>query len=182
MIKGVGIAAAALGALALVVGLYSKRWVVGTDFGIETHVGLHSMEQCQVVQPDPAEPGTLACGTLPLAEIANTPSAIEGFDTFSLVARATYYTGLACAGVAVLLALLALANRFPSFIISPSTLGILLSFGTLVLMAITLAVHPWKRIGWGTGNSYMLAGGGAILCLFASIMLGRLRSPVADDF
>jgi hypothetical protein len=182
MIKRVGVAAAAIGVAALVVGLLSKRWVVGTDFGIETHVGLHSMEQCQVVQPDPSEPGTLACGTLPLSEIANTPSAIEGFDTFSLVARATFYTGLACAGMAVLIALFAMARRFPSFFIAPSTLGILLSFATLVLMAITLAVHPWKRIGWGTGNSYMLAGGGAILCLIASITLGRLRPPASDDF
>src|SRR5688572_23613960 len=140
------------------------------------------MEQCQVVQPDPSEPGTLACGTTPLGEIANTPSAIEGFDTFSLVARATFYTGLACAAISVLLALLALARHFPSFFIAPSTLGILLSFATLILMAITLAVHPWKKIGWGTGNSYMLTGAGAILCLVAAIALGRLRSPVEDNF
>ena len=182
MIKYVGLAAAALGVAALVIGLFSKRWVVGTDYGIETHVGLHSMEQCQLVQPDLTEPGTMACGTLPLSEIANTPSAIEGFDTFSLVARGTFYVGLACGAIAVLLALLALAGVFPSFFIAPSTLGILLSFATLVLMAITLAVHPWKKDGWGTGNSYMLAGAGAILCLVASIALGRLKSPVADDF
>ena len=182
LIKRVGVIAALVGVAALVVGLFSKRWVVGTDYGIETHVGLHSMELCQLVRPDETQPGTLACGTTPLSEIANTPSAIEGFDTFSLVARGTFYTGLACAAIAVLLALLALANRFPSFVIAPSTLGILTSFATLVLMAITLAVHPWKKIGWGTGNSYMLAGGGAILCLVAAIALGRLKSPHADDF
>ena len=182
MIKRVGVAAAVIGVAALMFGLFSKRWVVGTDFGIETHVGLHSMEQCQLVQVDASEPGSLACGTLPLSEIANTPSAIEGFDTFSLVARGTFYTGLACGAIALLLALLALANRFPSTFIAPSTLGILSSFATLVLMAITLAVHPWKKIGWGTGNSYILAGAGAILCLVASIALGRLRSPVSDDF
>lgn len=182
MAKRVGVAAALLGVAALVLGLFSKNWVVGTDYGIETHVGLHSMEQCQLVQADPSEPGTLACGSTPLSEIANTPSAIEGFDTFSLVARGTYYTGLACAAIAALLALLALAGRYPSFFIAPSTLGILASFATLVLMAITLAVHPWKRIGWGTGNSYMLTGAGAILCLVASIALGRLRAPVSDDF
>ena len=182
MTKRVGVIAAVIGAAVLVVGLLSKRWVVGTDYGIETHVGLHSMEQCQLVQPDVSQPGTMACGTLPLSEIANTPSAIDGFDTFSLVARGTFYTGLACSAIAVLLALLALAGRFPSFFISPSTLGILLSFATLILMAITLAVHPWKKVGWGTGNSYMLAGGGAILCLVGAIALGRLKSPVSDDF
>ncbi|HUS63178.1 MAG TPA: hypothetical protein VMZ28_01505 [Kofleriaceae bacterium] len=182
MIKRVGVAAAVIGVAALMFGLFSKRWVVGTDYGIETHVGLHSMEQCQLVQPDLSEPGELACGTLPLSEIANTPSAIEGFDTFSLVARGTFYTGLACSAIALLLALLALANRFPSFFIAPSTLGILASFATLVLMAITLAVHPWKKVGWGTGNSYLLTGAGAILCLIASIALGRLKSPVSDDF
>ena len=52
MIKRVGVAAAAIGIAALVFGLFSNRWVVGTDFGIETHVGLHSMEQCQLFKPD----------------------------------------------------------------------------------------------------------------------------------
>lgn len=177
-----GIAVGALGIAALVFGLFSKRWIIGTDFGIETHVGLHAMEQCQIVQPVESEAGVEACGTTPLAEIADTPSAIEGFDTFSLVARITYYTGLVCAALVALLVLLAVGKRYPNRFIAPSTLGILFGFGTLVLIAVTLAVHPWAKIGWGTGYSYLIAGAGAIGCLVASILLGRLRPPDDDDF
>jgi hypothetical protein len=50
------------------------------------------------------------------------------------------------------------------------------------MIALVLALHPWKKVGWGTGWSIMVAGGGAAGCLLASLLLGRLRPPVDDNW
>ncbi len=177
-----GLVAGAAGIALLLVGLFSHDWVVGRDFGIETHVGLRAEELCQIVQPDPAEAGTGSCITVSFDEIADSPSAIDGFDTFSLLAAATFYAGLACCAVLLLVMALAVARKFPPLPIAPSTLGIVLSFGSVIMIALVLALHPWKKVGWGTGWSIMVAGGGAAGCLLAAILLGRLRPPVDDGW
>jgi hypothetical protein len=178
----IGLVAGAAGVAALVIGLFSNHWVIGNEYGIDTHVGLRELELCQVVQPDLDEAGVGVCSTVSHGDIANSPSAIDGFNTFSMVAQITFYTGLVCAGILLLVMALTLARKFPSRGIAPSSLGIVLSFGTLILIAITLAIHPWKQVGWGTGYSIMIAGGGAVACLFAAIMLGRARPRVDDSW
>lgn len=178
----IGLLAGAAGIAALLVGLFSNDWVVGRDFGIDTHVGLRAEKLCQVVQPDPDQAGTGTCITVSFHEIANSPSAIDGFDTFTLLAGVTFYAGLACCAVILLLMVLALAKKFPDLPIAPSTFGIVLSFGSVVMIALVLALHPWKKVGWGTGWSIMVAGGGAAGCLLAAILLGRLRPPVDDSW
>jgi hypothetical protein len=179
-LRAAGVGAGVLGIAALLLGLQSKQWVVGTDFGIETHVGLRVMELCQVVRPEPEGPGEEVCSTISHGDIAQSASKRDGFDTFSLVSRITFYAGLATVGVLLIVILLALIGRFPNFGMAPSTLAILLSFATTLLVVATLAIHPWKEIGWGTGYSIFLAGGGAAGCLLSSILLGRLRPPVED--
>ncbi len=178
----IGLLAGAAGIALFMVGLFSNDWVVGRDFGIDTHVGLRAETLCQVVQPDPGQEGTGTCITVGFDEIANSPSAIDGFDTFSLLAAITFYGGLACCGVVLLLMVLGLAKKYPNLPIAPSTLGIVLSFGSVVMIALVLALHPWKKVGWGTGWSIMVAGGGAAGCLLAAIMLGRLRPPVDENW
>lgn len=180
--RALGVIIGLAGIAALLAGLQSVRWVVGTDFGIETHVGLRAMELCQDVQAEDGGPGEEACSRVSHADIAKGPSRLPGFETFSLVSRITFVVGLAAAGLVLLVILLALLARYPSFGVSPSTLAILASVGSLVLVALTLAIHPWKEIGWGTGYAIYLAGGGAAACLFASIVLGQLRPPVQDTW
>lgn len=177
-----GLVAGAAGIALLLVGLFSVHWVVGRDFGIDTHVGLRALELCQVVQPDLSQPGEGVCNTVSYDDIANSPSAIEGFDTFSLLAKATFYVGLVCCAVLLLVMLLAVAKKFPPLPIAPSTLGIILSFGSVIMIVLVLALHPWKKVGWGTGWSIMVAGGGAAACLLAAILLGRQRPPIDDNW
>jgi hypothetical protein len=177
-----GLVAGAAGIALLLVGLFSNYWVVGRDFGIDTYVGLRSETQCQVVQPEEDKPGERVCSDVSFAAMANTPSAIDGFDTFTLMASVTFYAGLACCAVLLLVMLLTLAKKFPPLPIAPSTLGIILSFGSVVMIALVLALHPWKKVGWGTGWSIMVAGGGAAACLLAAILLGRQRPPVDDNW
>jgi hypothetical protein len=177
-----GVGAGLVGIAALLLGLQSKQWVVGTDFGMETHVGLRVMELCQVVQPELAGPGEEECTMVSHADIAKGPSKRDGFETFSLVSQATFYTGLVAVGVLLIVVLLALVGRYPNSGIAPATIAILLSFATLILVATTLAIHPWKDLGWGTGYSIFLAGGGAASCLLSAILLGRLRPQVQDSW
>jgi hypothetical protein len=174
----VGVIAGLAGIAALVYGLFSKEWVVGTDFGIETHVGLQSSKLCQNVVPEPGQ-GVYTCTSVSHSEIARSHSKPDGFDSFSLVALITFYTGLGCAALMLLVTGLALARLYPRAF---ATLGIVVTFATLILIAVTLAIHPWKKVGWGTGSGVMIAGGGATACLFAAILLGRLRPPVGDDW
>lgn len=178
----IGLVAGAAGIAALLVGLFSNNWVIGRNFGIDTYVGLRSETLCQVVQPDPGRPGESACSEVSFDEMANSPSSIDGFDTFTLMATATFYVGLACCAVVLIIMLLAVARKYPDLPIAPSTLGIVLSFGSVVMIALVLALHPWKKVGWGTGWSIMVAGGGAAACLLAAILLGRLRPPVDDSW
>jgi hypothetical protein len=177
-----GVSAGLLGIAALLLGLQSKQWVIGTDFGIATHVGLREMELCQDVQPEPDGPSEEVCSYVSHADVARSPSKLDGFDTFSLVSQITFYAGLVAVGLLLIVILLALVGRYPSAGIAPSTLAILTSMATLILIAVTLAIHPWKEIGWGTGYSIFLAGGGAAACLFSAIVLGRLRPPVQDTW
>jgi hypothetical protein len=177
-----GLLAGAAGIALLLVGLFSNDWVVGQNYGIETSVGLRSETLCQVVQPEEDRPGERACSDVSFADMANSPSAIDGFDTFTLMASVTFYLGLACCAIVLLVMLLAVARKFPHLPIAPSTLGIVLSFGSVVMIALVLALHPWKKVGWGTGWSIMVAGGGAAACLLAAILLGRLRPPVDDSW
>ncbi|HWM84725.1 MAG TPA: hypothetical protein VNO33_02780 [Kofleriaceae bacterium] len=173
-----GVSAGVLGIAALLFGLQSKRWVVGTDYGIETHVGLRVMELCQRVQPDEDGPGEEVCSTISHGDIAKSPSKLDGFDTFSLVSHVTFFTGLLAVGMLLLVILFALVGRFPRTWIAPSTMAIGLSFLTVLLIGATLGIHPWKEIGWGTGHAIFLAGGGATACLASAILLGRLRAPL----
>ncbi|HKE19280.1 MAG TPA: hypothetical protein VKB80_30600 [Kofleriaceae bacterium] len=178
----VGVSAGILGIAALLWGLHSTQWVIGTDFGIETHVGLRVMEQCQTVQPRADAPDQKVCSTFSHGDIARSASKYDGFDTFSLVSHLTFYTGLIAVAVVLLVMLLALLGRFPNTAIAPSTVAIMLSTMTLLLTGATLSINPWKEIGWGTGSSSYLAGVGAAACLAASIVLGRLRPPVQDSW
>lgn len=167
----IGILVGVAGIAALVFGLFSNRWVVGQDYGIETHVGLRSIELCQ---PD------ADCSSVTHDQIAKSPSKMDGFDTFSLIAASTFYTGLVCAALLLVIVALAGTGKYLHLPIQPTTLGIVTSFVTLMLIAVVLASHPWKAIGWGTGNAVVIAGAGAIAGLFASITLGRVM-PDFDD-
>ncbi len=178
----IGLVAGAAGIALLLVGLFSNHWVVGGEFGIETRVGLRSETICQVVQPDLSEPGTETCRDVTFDAMAGTPSAIDGFATFVTMASVTFYLGLACCGLLLIVMLLAVARKFPNLPIAPSTLGIVLAFGNVVMIALVLALHPWKKVGWGTGWAMMVAGGGAAACLLAAILLGRMRPPVDDSW
>lgn len=177
----VGVGAGILGIALLLLGLQSRQWVVGTDYGTETHVGLRVMEQCQIVERVANEPEKL-CSTFSHGDIARSASKYDGFDTFSLVSHLTFYTGLVAVAVLLVVMLLALLGRFPTTAIAPSTFAIMASFLTLLLIGAAVAIHPWREIGWGTGYAIFLAGGGATACLAASILIGRLRPPVQDSW
>jgi len=177
-----GVIVGLVGIAALLLGLETFHWVVGSDFGIDTHVGLRVMELCQEVRPDTDQPAERVCGTISHDEIARSPSKRDGFETFSWFANITFYTGLVGIVILLVVMLFALAGRYPKSGIAPSTLAILGNIATMVLIVTTLAIHPWKDLGWGTGYSIFLAGGGGSACLFSAIVLGRLRPPARDDW
>ena len=122
-VRALGVSAGIAGIAALLLGLQSKQWVIGADFGIETHVGLRVMELCQLEQPQADKPEAEVCSTVSHADIARSP----GFDTFSLAASITFYTGLVTVAALLLVMLLALLGRFPDTPIAPPTAAILLS-------------------------------------------------------
>jgi hypothetical protein len=178
--KVAGLTAAAVGVAALLFGLLSHEWVIWRAGGTEIHVGLRSIESCQEVSPGTPGAEKRSCTTTSHREVAGFAQAVDGYDSFRLVARITFFTGLVTAGLMVLVLALALANRFPDLPIAPSSLAIVASAAGVIGIATTLAVHPWKSLGWGTGSAVLLSGGGAAACLLGAILLGRLR-PAVDD-
>jgi len=176
----IGAVAGVAGIAMLVFALFSSHWVVGQDYGIETRVGLRSIDLCQPVQQQLDGPEKMDCSSISHAEIARSPSKLDGFETFSLVAALLFYLGLVCATLQLAITVLSSTKIFLHLPVRPTTMGILVSFSTLLLVATTLAIHPWKAVGWGTGYAVLLGGTGAIACLFASITLGRIQPPDED--
>ena len=174
----VGLAAAA----AILAGVFTHRWVVGSDFGVDQHVGLRSIEMCQDITFDEQNPHARECESVSFSSLRGTAGAINGFSSFATAASLTFYTGLVTAGLLVVVVGLTAARRFPNLPIAPSTLAIVGCFALGVLMALCMMLSPWRNIGWGPGLSVTLSGAGATGGLVAAILLGRLRPPVSDDW
>jgi hypothetical protein len=58
----------------------------------------------------------------------------------------------------------------------------LLSLALLIVGVLTLAMHPFKSAGWGTGPGFMLLAGGDVAALLAALMLGRSEDRDVDDW
>jgi hypothetical protein len=177
---GVGAAIVAVGML--VVGTLSPHWIHGDSFGIETDIGLHEVEICQVIQPLTDQPGVRSCETVSHDAIADGQFVPPGFGRFSAVAQTTFVVGLIAAALLLLCAALAALGRALDLPVQPTSLAILATFAGVVLAAITVALNPFTGGGYGTSYGFVLMSGGASLGLLAAIILGRSRPRDLDDF
>lgn len=178
-----GIALGLAAAAAIVAGVFTHRWVVGHDFaGGDAHVGLRSVERCGSTAAGDEHSGARECDSMAYDDLGPAARTIDGFSSFATSATLTFYTGLVTAALLVVVVALAATRRFPALPIAPSSLAIVGCFALGVLMALCMMLNPWRVLGWGPGLSLTLASAGATAGLIASIMLGRLRPPVSDDW
>jgi hypothetical protein len=180
--RWVGVAAAVAAIALLVLGVWSRDWLRGVDYGIESRLGLRLVELCQMVEPAPGE-AVRSCETVSLDAIAESRFAPDGFERYQALATASWWSGLAAAGLVLLCLLLALIDRPLDLPVHPTTLALLTSAAALLIGGLTLALNPYsKLVGWGSGRGFVLFGVGAALGLFAAIVLGRTRRLPPSEF
>lgn len=165
---GLAVAAAAL----LIGGAFSSRWIVGTDFDIETRVGLRHHVTC--IEGD--------CTPVSLAEVAASPAAPAGAGTFRALAAVAFWAGLAASLALLLAAALAALARPVHWPVAPESAAILTSIACIGLAVAVLVSHPYQAAGWGTGPGFLIYGAGATAGLLAGILLGRLPRDDIDHF
>jgi VIT1/CCC1 family predicted Fe2+/Mn2+ transporter len=164
---------------------FSNHWIDGAnatflDMPIDAKVGLRSLTICD----------DLDCETVDhkevLVEIEKSKEWVppeeqaqndiySHYGRFVSVAAATFWIALATSAVALLCLILAFAGKKPYWPISPYSLALLLCAALLVMSTLTLALHPFKAAGWGTGYGFLIAGAGLLGTLFSMLMLGRTR-------
>lgn len=172
--KAIGLAAGALAVGMLIAAFFSQSWISGLTFGTEHNVGLRSVELCDT------EGGV--CESIALTTWNESDYAPEGLSRYILLGR---LSGGACLLTsAFLLALLAYAGmrKTPRWPVHPGTATILCSIALLFLGVLTLALHPFKATGWGTGPGFLLLAAGDISALVGGLFLGRSEPMSEDDW
>ena len=171
--KLTGLISASVAIVMLLLAAFSTSWLIGNDYGIVSRVGLLSVETC---------PESDSCDTVSLSEWAESIYAPEGLSTYNTLAMISFVTALATVASMLALLFFATRTRSPRWAVHPGSVGLLLSIGLLVIGVVTLALHPFKSSGWGTGPGFMLLAGGDVAALLAALMLGRSEEPSVDDW
>lgn len=180
--RWLGVAAAAAAIALILLGDLSRDWLRGIDHGIESRLGLREIELCQMVEPVPGD-AVQSCETVPLAAIAGSRFAPEGFDRFRTLATATHWAGVAAIALLAIALALGVANRAVDLFVHPTTLAILASATALVLGGLVLALNPYSGlVGWGSGRGFVFYGVGAGLGVFGAILLGQSRALPPSEF
>lgn len=180
--KWIGIGLGVVAAAVMVVGAFHPTWVTGSDYGIESKVGLRSIEICQYVQAELEGPAERSCESVDFGVWKDSAFAPDGFDTFRILCLAAFICGLAAAASLLLCAGLTAAGKWVHWFVQPASLAILTSVATVLAAVLALALNPFKGVGWGTGPGFLIMGGGATAGLLAGIVLGRLKPPDEDLF
>jgi hypothetical protein len=169
-----GLISAGLALVLLSLAAFSTSWLIGTNYGVKSKVGLRSVDTC----PEPDN-----CGSTSLSEWADSPYAPDGLSTYKTLATISFVLALAtAAAMLALLAFVATRKKAIAWPVHPGSVGLLLSIALLFVGVATLALHPFKSAGWGTGPGFMLLAGGDVAALLAALMLGRSEEPSIDDW
>ena len=167
----VGLAAAAIAAVLLVLAAFSQSWLIGENYGIKSKVGLRSVDICAEESP---------CENVALSTWSESEYAPKGLSTFTTLGTLSFYTALITAFFMLVLLGYGALGKVPRWPVHPGSISLLLSIGLLIIGVLTLALHPFKSAGWGTGPGFMMLGGGDVAALVAALFLGR-SVPMGED-
>lgn len=166
----IGLAAAAIAAALLVMAAFSNSWLIGQDH--ETYrVGLHSVSICV---------DDSSCESVSLSDWSESAFAPKGLSTYIALGSVSFFAALLTAFFMLVLLGYGAAGKVPRWPVHPGSIALLLSIGLLLVGVLTLALHPFKSAGWGTGPGFMMLGGGDVAALVAALFLGR-SVPVSED-
>ncbi|MCP4447283.1 MAG: hypothetical protein GY811_18330 [Myxococcales bacterium] len=166
-----GLGAAAVATVLLVIAALSNSWLIGINGDITSKVGLRNVEICI---------DESSCESVALATWAESPYAPKGLSTFIALGTTSLFLAFLTAGFMLVLLAYAAAKKAPRWPVHPGSIALLLSIALLVVGVLTLALHPFKAAGWGTGPGFMMLGGGDVAALIAALFLGR-SAPVSED-
>ncbi len=169
----IGMGAAALAAVLLVVAAFSNSWLIGENYGITSNVGLRTVETC---------PAADTCQSVALSTWSESPFAPDGLSTFITLATVSFVAALLTALFMLILLGYSIRQVAPRWPVHPGSISLLLSIVLLVIGVLTLALHPFKAAGWGTGPGFMILGGGDVAALIAALFLGRTVPLDEDDW
>lgn len=159
-----GLICAGIAAALLILAAFSSSWIKGRHFDIESRVGLRSVDICV----DGSD-----CNEVSLSEWEKSSTAPAGLGRFVVLGQLSFYLCLACAAFLLILLGYSALGKVPSWPIHPGSLTLLLTVALLVVGVATLAMHPFKDAGWGTGPGFLILAAGDIGALAASLILGR---------
>ena len=169
--KLIGVACAALAILLLTLAAFSHSWITGRSFDIESKVGLRAVDICTEGAP---------CEQVSLKEWGESSFAPKGLSTYRVLGGISFWLALATAFALLLSAGFALRGSVPDLPMHPASAALLLTIALLIVGVLTLALHPFKQAGWGTGPGFLLLAGGDVLALAAALLLGR-SGPFPED-
>ncbi len=168
-----GLGAAALAAVLLVMAAFSSAWLIGENYEITSKVGLRSVDICA---------NESSCERVDLSTWAESPYAPKGLSTYITLGTISFFTALITAGFMLVLLGYGISKKAPRWPVHPGSISLLLSIVLLVVGVLTLALHPFKSAGWGTGPGFMMLGGGDVAALVAALFLGRSLPTDEDDW
>ncbi len=162
---------AGIGAILLVLAAFSSSWIKGKHFDIESKVGLQSIDIC-VAGSD--------CESVSLRDWQESSFAPPGMGTYITLGTGAFYLCLFTAFLLLVLLAYSVGGKTPHWPVHPGSLTLLLSVALLIVGVLTLALHPFKVAGWGTGPGFLILGAGDVCALFGSLILGR-SAPLNED-
>jgi hypothetical protein len=171
--KLTGLIGAGVAAILLLLAAFSNTWLIGNNYGIKSKVGLRSVDICTEEE---------ACERVSLSEWAKSSYAPKGLSTFNTLGMISFLLALTTVGAMLVLLGYGAMGKTPYLPVHPGTIALLLSIALLIVGVLTLAMHPFKSAGWGTGPGFMLLAGGDVAALLAGLMLGRSEETSVDDW
>jgi len=166
-----GLGAAVVATVLLVMAAFSSSWLIGENYGIKSEVGLRSVNIC-------ADESN--CENVDLSTWAESPYAPKGLSTYITLGTISFFAALLTAGFMLVLLGYGVRGKAPRWPVHPGSMALLLSIALLIVGVLTLALHPFKSAGWGTGPGFMMLGGGDVAALVAALFLGR-SVPTSED-
>ena len=172
--KLIGLVSAALAAGLLVFAAFSNAWIIGEDYdGTRSNVGLRSVDIC--VEGS-------SCTNVSLESWSKSAFAPKGLSTFQTLGTISLGLSFALALSMLILIGYGVADKVPYWPVHPGSLALLLSVGVLVVGVLTLALHPFKTSGWGTGPGFLVLAAGDVAALAAALILGKSEPAREEDW
>jgi hypothetical protein len=169
--KLISLGAGVIAIILLVGAAFSSSWIIGRGDGIESKVGLRAVHVCSEGSD---------CAKVDFEEWSQSAYAPKGLSTFRTLGSISFYLSLATAAALAIAIAFAAMKRTPHLPMHPATLSLLLTIALLFVGVATLALHPFKSSGWGTGPGFVILAGGDVAALIASLYLGR-SGPIDED-